>query len=81
MEKDDYISVTIDADNNLFLNREPASMEDLAPRVLALRGDSAKAVFIDGDRQADLGLAIQLLDNLKEAGIEEVSFSCKKENP
>ncbi len=81
LEKEDYIAITIDADNRLFLNEEPTEAAGLAARVLALRGSEAKPVFINGDRKADLGLAIELLDDLKKAGIEEVSFSCTKETP
>jgi biopolymer transport protein ExbD len=81
LEQSDYISITIDADNNLFLNEEPAEAGGLAARVLALRSGEAKPVFINGDQKADLGLAIELLDDLKKAGIEEVSFSCTKETP
>ena len=81
MEKKDYISITIDADNVLYLNSEPVDAEGLAQRVLQLRKDSNKPVYIDGDQKADLGLAIELLDDLKKAGIEEVSFSCTKETP
>jgi len=81
LEQEDYIAITIDADNRLFLNDEPAEIDGLATRVLALRGGEAKPVFINGDRKADLGLAIELLDDLKKAGIEEVSFSCTKETP
>ena len=81
LEKEDYIAITIDADNRLFLNEEPTEAAGLAARVLALRGSEAKPVFINGDRKADLGLAIELLDDLKKSGIEEVSFSCTKETP
>ncbi len=81
LEQNDYISITIDADNNLYLNRTPAQADNLAEQVRRLRGPSTKPVFIAGDQTADLGLAIELLDDLKKAGIEEVSFSCKKENP
>ena len=81
LEQSDYIVITLDADNHLFLNEEPVEADGLASRVLALRGGEAKPVFINGDRKADLGLAIELLDNLKQAGIEEVSFSCTKETP
>ena len=81
IEHSDYIAITIDAENNLFLNKEPAHADGLAERVLALRGDEIKPVFINGDRKADLGLAIELLDDLKKAGIEEVSFSCTTESP
>lgn len=81
MERDDYISITIDADNHLFLNSEPAEVDGLAERVQQLRQGQPKPVFIEGDQKAALGLAIELLDSLKKAGIEEVSFSCKKETP
>jgi len=81
MEQDDYISITIDADNNLFLNGDPAEEDGLANQVRHLCGNSTKPVFIEGDHKADLGLAIELLDDLKDVGIEEVSFSCKAENP
>ena len=81
LEKEDYIAITIDAENNLFLNEEPVEANGLAARVLALRGGDAKPVFINGDQKADLGLAIELLDDLKKVGIEEVSFSCTKETP
>jgi biopolymer transport protein ExbD len=81
LEKNDYISITIDADNQLFLNKEPVRAEGIASAVLTLRGDETKPVFINGDQKASLGLAIELLDDLKQAGIEEVSFSCNKEAP
>ena len=81
LEKEDYIAITIDADNHLFLNEEPAEIKGLAARVLALRNGAPKPVFINGDQKADLGLAIELLDDLKQAGIEEVSFSCTQETP
>lgn len=81
LEKEDYIAITIDADNRLFLNEEPVEAAGLAARVLAMRGNGSKPVFINGDQKADLGLAIELLDDLKKAGIEEVSFSCTKEIP
>ena len=79
LEQEDYIAITIDADNQLFLNKEPVAAQGLAERVLTLRRSENMPVFIDGDQKADLGLAIELLDNLKQAGIEEVSFSCTKE--
>ncbi len=81
LDQSDYIAITIDAENRLFLNEEPTEADGLADRVLALRGTEDKPVFINGDRKADLGLAIELLDSLKKVGIGEVSFSCTKETP
>ena len=81
LERDDYISITLDADNQLFLDTEPVAAEDIAALVAARRGDPGKPVFIEGDRGADFGIAIELLDDLKQAGVEEVSFSCDQEAP
>lgn len=81
LETGDYVSISIDAQNALYLNGEAVEAEGLAARVLALRKDSKQPVFIEGDAQADLGRAIQLLDDLKKNGIEEVSFSCKQPTP
>jgi len=80
-DRNDYIAITIDADNHIYLDEASVSLGDVAHGVLRLRANEAKPVFIDGDQNADLGLAIQLLDTLKASGIEEVSFSCKKPTP
>jgi biopolymer transport protein ExbD len=81
LDQNDYIAITINADNNIYLGDIPITMSELTERVLALRGSDPKPVFIDGDQTADLGLAIKLLDQLKKSGIEEVSFSCKTPAP
>ena len=80
-DRNDYIDITIDAENHLYLNTLPVGLEDLAGLVRELRGGDMKPVFINGDQSADLGLAIELLDLLKRSGIEEVSFSCKTSTP
>jgi biopolymer transport protein ExbD len=35
-------------------------------------------VFISGDRRADLGIAVEILDRLRGAGITEVSFEARE---
>jgi biopolymer transport protein ExbD len=81
LDRNDYVAITIDRENGLFLNTRPVTADQLIEHIRILRNEQEKPVFIDGDSQADLGLAIELLDRLKNAGINEVSFSCKKENP
>jgi len=81
LDRNDYITITIDRENRLYLETRPVTADRLIERIQTLRQEEDKPVFIDGDTHADLGLAIELLDRLKSAGIEEVSFSCKKENP
>jgi len=80
-ERNEAITITVNAENHLFFNGEEIAPEEVAERVLAERQEKPMPVLIEGDQRADLGVAIGLLDRLKKAGIEEVSFSCQKENP
>jgi biopolymer transport protein ExbD len=81
LDQSDYIDITIDAENQLYLNSRPVGIDDLPGRVLELLGGEMKPVFINGDQSAELGLAIELLDLLKKSGIGQVSFSCKTSTP
>jgi biopolymer transport protein ExbD len=80
-ERNEMLTITVNAENKLFLNGEAMEPEAIAHRVLSERREKPIPVLIEGDQKADLGVAIGLLDRLKKAGIEEVSFSCQKENP
>ena len=81
LDRNDYIDITIDADNRVYIDDQPAEMDELSSRVHALLGGESRPVFINGDQAADLGPAIRLLDQLKETGVEEVSFSCNTPTP
>ncbi len=76
----DYVDVSITADNQIFINKQPATLESAAAAVHAARGGENLPVFINGDRQAGLGQAVELLDRLRVEGIEKVSFACTENN-
>ena len=77
----EHITVTIDSENRIFLNSAPIGIDELSTAILAWQEANPGPVFIDGDQAADLGIALRLLDRLKQSGIEEVSFSCKTDSP
>ncbi len=76
----DYLNITITADNQIFFGETETTLETFLPLVIVqLETKGADTpLFIEGDQSADLGIAITLLDHLQNAGIEKVSFSCKK---
>jgi biopolymer transport protein ExbD len=78
-EPSDFITISIDAQSRFFLEGEPADKEKLVREVVALRGAQKRPVLIEADRKAALGPAVELLDGLKKAGVDEVAFSCEKE--
>jgi len=77
-DKRDHVNITITRDNQVLVNEIRVSLDDLIEEVLLHEGRNSP-VFISGDRRADLGLAIQVLDRLRKAGIKDVTFETKEE--
>ena len=80
VDKQDYVSVAITADNTIFVNQRPATMDTLVAAVRnAQAGDNQQTVYISGDERSGFGTAFRVLDKLRAAGISKVSFECKTE--
>lgn len=82
LDRRDYVSVTVTEDNVIYLDEEQVSLDELMDGVSERVRSSAEKqipVFISGDRRADLGVAMQILDRLRRAGIREVSFETREE--
>jgi biopolymer transport protein ExbD len=80
VSKQDYVDVSITADNQIFVSKQPVTLESAASAVRSACTEEDQSVFINGDRRADLGLAVELLDRLRKEGIEKVSFACTENN-
>ena len=79
-DRRDFVAITVTRDNRLYVDKEAATLENLAARVLErLAENPDMAVFVSGDRRADLGIAIEVLDELRAAGVREVSVECAEE--
>ena len=80
VERKDYVSITITEDNTIFVDEDAVTLESLVEQVgEAQRAKDDAPIFINGDRRADLGIAVRILDHLRRAGIAEVSFECAEE--
>jgi len=80
LEHGERIVLTIAADDSLLLNGEPTTREAAIAKVRALTAANVKLpVLISGDRKASLGTGIELLSELKAAGVEEARFQVKGE--
>jgi len=77
LDKQDYVSITITKDNAVWLGEVPVSLDELPGRVAELAARRGQMpVYINGDVRADLGIAVEVLDLLRQAGVEQVSFEC-----
>ena len=74
-EKGERIVITIKADDSIQLNGMDLSKADVIARVKELNAVKMKLpVLISGDRKSTLGTGIELLAELKAAGVEKASF-------
>lgn len=81
-EKGERIVITILSDDTMQFNGTPSTKDEIVAKVTDLnRVKMNFPVLISGDRKASLGAGIELLSELKKAGVEQASFqvSGKKE--
>ena len=79
-EKGERIVITIKADDSIQLNGMEMKKEEVVTRVKELNAVKMKLpVLISGDRKSSLGTGIELLSDLKAAGVEKASFQVSGE--
>ena len=71
--------IAIAEDNTLWIDQTPVTLAEAVTRAQVRMTDAPLPVLISGDRQADLGVSIELLSALRQGGIESVSFQVKVE--
>ena len=80
-EKGERIVITIKQDDTIQLNGMEMKKADVIARVKELYAVKMKLpVLISGDRKSSLGVGIELLAELKAAGVEKASFQVSGEN-
>ena len=75
LEKGERIVITVKADNSIQLNGMEMSKAEAIVRVKDLNAVKMRLpVLISGDRKASLGVGIELLSELRAAGVEKTTF-------
>ena len=69
------MQISIDKHGQLYLDHEAMPLAKLMTEVQRLQAKTSRPILIHGDTQTDLGIAITLLDQLKTAGFQQVSFA------
>jgi len=73
------VGVTVTKDGKLFWNKDETTLEALPAKLKALADSDADAkVFIHGDKKADFGLVISVLDDIRNAGIKHTAIRTTK---
>ena len=74
----DNVSLTVMQDGKIFLNKEPVTLQDMGPRVkAALAADPRLAVVINADGQVLHSTVVDILDELRQAGVSGLAIAVK----
>lgn len=72
------LTISINAHNKIFINEQSSSLEMALEQVMILQKNNKLPILIRGDQKADLGIALSILDKLRVAGFEHVTFAIEK---
>jgi len=77
-QTEESIIISINANNKTFINEQEIDIQELTEKMLQLQEGTNKPILIRGDQQSDLGIALNILDQLRQAGFEKVAFATEK---
>lgn len=76
----DSLNVTVTRDGEIFLNKEPITLQDLSPRVKSgLDKDPELLAIINADDQAFHGVIVEVMDAIRLAGVARLAIAVKPE--
>ena len=74
---DDRITVTIDAERQVYLNDSPVNIHLLQERLQPLAAAGTAFVFLRADEAVPYGYVMQVVDQVKAAGIDRLGLVTK----
>ena len=79
-QTEEPLTISINAGNQIFINEQSCTLQQVVEKVALLQEKPKQAIVIRGDRQADLGIALTILDKLRLAGFKQIAFATEKDN-
>ena len=81
-EREAAVTITITKTGDIYLNQVKLALDLLAQRLKQLKIENPDVrVFINGDKEAYFGNAIQILDEVRFSGITKVAIQTKQGEP
>jgi biopolymer transport protein ExbD len=69
------VKVTVSADQRIYLNGNPVLMSMLTDQLHGMmEGKENKVVYLEADEKLLYGKVIEVVDHIKQAGVEQVGF-------
>jgi len=81
-EREAAVTITVTKSGDIYLNQVKLAPDLLPQRLKQLKAENPDMrVFINGDKEAYFGNAIQILDEVRSAGITKVAIQTKQTEP
>jgi biopolymer transport protein ExbD len=78
LEKQAPLSVTVNADGDIFVNKDPVVLDALTDTLVQLsQGDRQTDVLLFADRQVTYQALFRVLDRIRGAGLERISLQAE----
>ncbi|MHB8654699.1 MAG: ExbD/TolR family protein [Terriglobia bacterium] len=78
-EKEDAVVVAISRDGKLYIGSNPVTLDELTPKVKDMIANKVdKTVYLKSDAQAKYGVVVQVVDNVRAAGVESLGLLAEK---
>lgn len=78
IEHKDFSTISVTASGQVYIDKEEVSLAELSVRLSGLKADNEEfKIFINGDEDARLGLAIEVLDTARSLGITKIAFETR----
>jgi biopolymer transport protein ExbD/biopolymer transport protein TolR len=71
---EEHLVITIDKDQNVFLQDKPVNIHDLASLLSSTTKDQKKVVYVRADQKVPFGAFASVMDSVKQAGISNISI-------
>ena len=79
--KSEYVVVTVDSDNAIFVNKKRINNSGLKSELLAQKAKNPEVkIYLNADKSVRYNKVIEVLDSIKKTGIEKVSLATSYED-
>lgn len=81
-EREVAVTITVTKSGDIYINQEKLDTGLLPRRLKQLKAENPDMkVFINGDKEAYFGNAIQILDEVRSSGITKIAIQTKQREP
>lgn len=78
-DKEDSVLIAVARDGKFYLNQDRINIDDLTNKVTELLTNRMdKTIFVKGDFRAKYGDVVQVVDNLRAAGVDQIGLLTEK---